>query len=125
MPRNLMDATVIAFDTSLPKFFLDIRAFCKGHSALAFGDIIGSAFLNITLILGITLLVPALIGSSLTMNMQVFQDLIIFSLIANLFLWYFLSMGRLGWKEGAILVFIYVLFLATSVGAIHLRVQPS
>jgi len=57
------------------------------------------------------------------MNMLVFLDVVVFSLIANLFLWYFLSMGRLGWREGAILLFIYVLFLATSLGAIQLRVQ--
>jgi len=125
LPRNLVGATVTAFGTSLPKLFIDIRAFLKGHSALAFGDIIGSAFLNITLILGITLIIPALLGSTLTMSMQVFQDLVIFSLIANLFLWYFLSIGRLSWKEGAILLFLYLLFLATSLGAVQLHMQPT
>jgi len=125
VPRTLIGATIIAFGTSLPEFSLDVKAFLKGHSALAFGDIVGSCFINITLILGITLLVPALVGSPLAMNMLVFLDLVVFSLIANLLLWYFLSMGRLGWKEGAILLFIYLLFLATSLGAIHFRVQPT
>lgn len=125
VPKTLIGATIIAFGTSLPEFSLDVRAFLKGHSALAFGDIVGSCFINITLILGISLLVPALVGSPLTMNMLVFLDVVIFSLIANLFLWYFLSVGRLGWREGAILLFIYVLFLATSLGVIQLRVQPA
>jgi len=125
VPKTLIGATIIAFGTSLPEFSLDVRAFLKGHSALAFGDIVGSCFVNITLILGITLLVPALVGSPLTMNMLVFLDLVVFSLIANLFLWYFLSMGRLGWREGTILLFIYLLFLATSLGAVQLRVQPT
>jgi len=125
VPRSLIGATIIAFGTSLPEFSLDVRSFLKGHSALALGDVVGSCFINITLILGITLFVPALIGSPLTMNMLVFLDLVVFSLIANLFLWYFLSMGRLGWREGAILLFIYMLFLATSLGAIQLRVQPA
>jgi len=125
VPRILIGATIIAFGTSLPEFTLDVRAFLKGHLALAFGDIIGSCFINITLILGITLLVPALVGQPSTMNMLVFLDLVVFSLIANLLLWYFLSMGRLGWREGAILLFIYLLFLATSLGAIQLRVQPT
>jgi hypothetical protein len=44
-------------------------------------------------------------------------------LVANLFLWYFLSMERLGWKEGVILLFIYILFLTTTIGAINLRPQ--
>jgi len=125
VPRSLIGATIIAFGTSLPEFTLDLRAFLKGHPSLAFGDIVGSSFVNITLILGITLFVPMLLGSPLTMNMLVFQNLVIFSLITNLFFWYFLSMGRLGWKEGAILLFIYVLFLAISLGAIQLRVQTT
>jgi len=125
IPRTLIGATIIAFGTSLPELTLDLKAFLKGHSSLAFGDIIGSSFVNITLILGITLFVPMLFGSPLTMNMLVFQDLVIFSLITNLFFWYFLSMGRLSWKEGAIFLFIYLLFLASTLGAIQLRPQTT
>jgi len=121
IPRALVGATVIAFGTSLPELTLDLRAFLKGHSALAFGDIVGSSFINITLILGITLFVPALFGSPIAMNMRVFQNLVIFSLITNLFFWYFLSLGRLSWKEGAIFLFIYFLFLASTFGATQLQ----
>ncbi len=121
LSRALMGATIIAFGTSLPELTLDLRAFLKGHPSLAFGDIIGSSFVNITLILGITLFVPALLGSPLTIDMRVFQNLVIFSLITNLFFWYFLSMGRLSWKEGAIFLFIYLLFLASTFGAIQLQ----
>jgi len=121
VPRTLIGATIIAFGTSLPELTLDLRSFLKGQPSLALGDIIGSSFVNITLILGITLFVPVLFGTPLTMNMLVFQNLVIFSLITNLFFWYFLSMGRLSWKEGAIFLFIYLLFLASTLGAI----QPS
>ncbi len=119
IPRTLIGATIIALGTSLPELTLDLKAFLKGYQALAFGDIIGSSFVNITLILGITLFVPVLLGSPLTMNMLVFRDLVIFSLITNLFFWYFLSMGRLSWKEGAIFLFIYFLFLASTLGVIQ------
>ncbi len=78
LSRTLIGATVIAIGTSLPKFFIDIKAFRRGHSALAFGDIIGSSFLNMTLILGITLLLSTIIGSSFAMNLAVFQNLAIF-----------------------------------------------
>jgi len=121
IPQSLIGATIIAFGTSLPELTLDLRAFLKGHSSLAFGDIVGSSFVNITLILGITLFVPALLGSPVTVDIRVFQNLVIFSLITNLFFWYFLSMGRLTWREGAIFLFIYVLFLATTLGAIQLQ----
>lgn len=116
VPGSLIGATVIAFGTSVPELTLDLRSFLKGHPSLALGDIIGSSFVNITLILGVTLFVPALLGSPLTMNMLVFQNLVIFSLITNLFFWYFLSMGRLSRKEGAMFLFIYILFLATTFG---------
>jgi len=116
VPRSLIAATIIAFGTSLPEFSLDVRAIIKGEPALAFGDIVGSNFVNITLILGVTL-----VASPLTIDMRVFLDLVIFSIISNLLLWYFLTTGRMGWREGAILLFIYALFLATTFGAIQIR----
>jgi cation:H+ antiporter len=125
VPRTLIGATIIAFGTSLPEFSTTVKAFLGGQTALAFGNIVGSCFINITLILGITLLAPALIGNALIMNMLVFLDLVIFSLIANLFFWYFLSLGRMGWKEGAILVFIYLLFLATTLSAVQIRLPST
>lgn len=116
IPQTVIGATIIAFGTSLPELTLDLKSFLRGHPGLAFGDIIGSSFVNITLILGVTLFVPALIGSPVSMNMNIFQNLIIFSIITNLFFWYFLSREKIGWKEGAVFLFIYALFLATTLG---------
>ena len=115
--QQVIGATIIAFGTSLPEITLDLKAFLRGHPGLAFGDIIGSSFINITLILGVTLFVPALVGSPVSMNMNVFQNLIIFSIITNLFFWYFLSREKISWREGAIFLFIYALFIATTIGA--------
>ncbi len=118
IPQTVIGATIVAFGTSLPELTMDLKAFVKGHPALAFGDIIGSSFVNITLILGITLFLPALVGRAVVMNMAVYQNLVIFSIITNLFFWYFLSQGKLSWKEGALFLFIYALFVVTTVGAI-------
>jgi cation:H+ antiporter len=118
--QQVIGATIIAFGTSLPELTLDLKAFLRGHPGLAFGDIIGSSFVNITLILGVTFFVPSLIGSPVRIaNMDVFQNLIIFSIITNLFFWYFLSRERIGWREGAIFLFIYILFIATTFGVIQ------
>jgi cation:H+ antiporter len=114
--QQIIGATIIAFGTSLPELTLDLKAFLRGHSGLAFGDIIGSSFINITLILGVTLFVPALVGSPVSMDMSVFQNLVIFSIITNLFFWYFLSRDKISWKEGAVFLSIYALFLATTLG---------
>lgn len=116
VPRSLIAATIIALGTSLPEFSLNVRAIIKGEPALAFGNIVGSNFVNITLILGVTL-----VASPLTIDMRVFSDLVMFSIISNLLLWYFLNTGRMGRREGTILLFVYFLFLATTFGAIQIR----
>jgi Ca2+/Na+ antiporter len=41
-----------------------------------------------------------------------------FSVIANMFLWYFLSSERISWREGVVLLFMYFLFLVISFGGI-------
>jgi cation:H+ antiporter len=116
LSQQVIGATIIAIGTSLPELTLDLKAFLKGHPGLAFGDIIGSSFVNITLILGITLFVPALLGSPVVMQMEVFQSLVIFSIVTNMLFWYFLSNGKIGWREGVIFLFVYALFLAATLG---------
>jgi cation:H+ antiporter len=118
LSQQVIGATIIALGTSLPELTLDLKAFLGGHPGLAFGDIIGSSFVNITLILGISLFVPALIGSPIVLRMAVFQSLVIFSIITNLFLWYFLSREKIGWLEGLVFLFIYALFIATTLGEV-------
>jgi cation:H+ antiporter len=115
--QTVIGATIIAFGTSLPEMTIGLKSILRGHSGLAFGNLIGASFFNITLILGITFFVPTLIGTSITLNMDVFQNLVIFSILTNLFFWYFLSRETISWKEGAIFLFIYILFIVTTIGA--------
>ncbi|MEM2961297.1 MAG: hypothetical protein QXU67_06795 [Candidatus Bathyarchaeia archaeon] len=106
-----MGATIVAFGTSLPELVTSIDATRKGRIELALGNITGSGFINITLILGV-----ALLGGQFRVVMSSFSNLVSFSIMANLILWYFLSSQRRGWKEGTILLFTYILFIATSFG---------
>jgi cation:H+ antiporter len=115
IPPVVIGATVVAFGTSVPELSTSVGAVKKGHLELALGNIIGSCFMNITLILGITL-----IASPLTINMSAFSNVAIFSLITNLLLWYFLSNERIGRREGTVLLFLYALFLAISLGWIQI-----
>jgi cation:H+ antiporter len=109
IPPVIIGATIIAFGTSVPELATSITATRKGHLDLALGNIVGSCFINVTCILGVTL-----ISSPLNVNMTAFSKLAMFSLITNLFLWYFLSNEKLTWREGAVLLFIYALFLTIS-----------
>ena len=111
VPPVVIGATIIAFGTSLPELATSVDATQKGHMDLALGNIVGSCFINITCILGV-----ALIGSPLAVNMAAFSHLVMFSLITNLLLWYFLSSERISWREGTILLVMYGIFLATSFG---------
>ena len=114
--QQVIGATIIAAGTSLPELTIGIKSILKGHAAIAFGNIIGASFFNMTLILGITFFVPWLFGSPISMNLGVFQNLVIFSILTNLFFWYFLSRERIGWREGIIFLFLYCLFLITTIG---------
>ncbi|MEM3459185.1 MAG: sodium:calcium antiporter [Candidatus Bathyarchaeia archaeon] len=111
VPRVVIGATVVAFGTSIPELATSIDATRKGHLDMALGNIVGSCFINITCILGVTLA-----ASAFTVNMTAFSNLVMFSLITNLFLWYFLSSEKVSWREGAVLLFIYSIFLATTLG---------
>jgi cation:H+ antiporter len=116
LSQQVIGATIIAIGTSLPELTLDIKAILRGHAGLAFGDIIGSCFVNITLILGIGLFVPSVLGTPVELTISVFQNLILFSIVTNLLFWYFLSRGQIGHKEGIIFLFIYALFVITTIG---------
>jgi cation:H+ antiporter len=109
VPAVVIGSTIVAFGTSIPELATSITSVRKRHLNLAFGNIVGSCFINITCILGVTL-----VASPLTVNITAFSRLAIFSLIANLFLWYFLSLERLTWREGAMFLVIYAVFIATS-----------
>ncbi len=109
VPPIIVGATVIAFGTGVPELATSIESIRKGFMDLAIGNIIGSCFINITLILGLTLLL-----APFNVNISAFSDLIIFSLITNIVLMYILQNTKVSKREGAILLAIYVVFLVIS-----------
>ncbi len=106
--QTFIGATVVALGTSLPELALSIRAINEKRLGLAFGNAVGSNFANITLVLGSVIsIVPFQI------NTNIFLDMIIFSLLANIMLWYFLSIKWVDWKTGLIFLSIYLMFMAS------------
>jgi cation:H+ antiporter len=115
--QQVIGATIVALGTSIPELTIGVKAILRGHPNLALGNIIGAAFFNTTLILGVTLFVPFLLGSTVLINMAIYLNLIIFSIIINTFFWYFLSRKKITWKEGIVFLTIYALFIITTLTA--------
>jgi cation:H+ antiporter len=114
--QEVIGATIVALGTSIPELTIGVKSILRGHCNLALGNIIGAAFFNTTLILGITMFLPALVGHPILLNMSVFGNLIIFSIITNTFFSFFLSRKRITWKEGLVFLLVYAFFLSTTLG---------
>jgi cation:H+ antiporter len=112
---TLVGATVVAVGTSLPELAISFKSVQKGRFDFALSNAIGSCFANLTVILGLVF-----VFSAVAVRVDAYFDLVFFSLLSNLFLWYFISRGSLGLKEGAVLILIYVVFLAEFVAGFGL-----
>ena len=111
IPPIIVGATVVAFGTSFPEIVTSVDSVRKGFIDLALGNVIGSCFVNITLILGLTFLL-----APLNVDVSAFSDLILFSLISNIVFGYIIQNSSNGKREGIILLVIYAVFIVTSFG---------
>jgi cation:H+ antiporter len=111
VPPIVVGATLVAFGTSFPELVTSVDSVRKGFMDLALGNVIGSCFINITLILGFSFLL-----APLNVNVSAFSDLILFSLIANIVFGYVIQNSNVGKREAIVLLIIYALFLITSFG---------
>jgi len=109
--RVIIGGTIVAFGTSVSVLLASVRAILRGHPDVSLGNIVGTLFMNTALILGVSFAVW-----ESNADMTAYSNLFIFSVIANLFVWFFLSREKLGWKEGVVLVLMYAVFLVMSFG---------
>jgi len=106
--QSVIGATLIALGTSLPELTVGIVAIRRKHFELALGDIIGSCLVNITLVLGIVLVL-----SELAINFQILSTLIFFAIISPIILFGMIRKGNLFRWYGLVLFAIYGIFLIT------------
>ncbi|MFH0961106.1 MAG: hypothetical protein V1820_00290 [archaeon] len=109
--KSVVGAVVIAFGTSVPELAVELTALSKGRIGIALGDAIGSTVANLTLVLGVSLLL-----SPTKINVHFFSTLVLFSLLTNIVFWYFLSEGTFGKRQGMILMGIYAVFIVVLFG---------
>jgi len=109
VPPVIVGATVVAFGTSFPELVTSVDSIRKGFIDLALGNVIGSCFINITLILGLTFMF-----APIEVNISAFSDLILFSLISNIVFGYIMQNSKIRIQEGITLIAIYSIFLVIS-----------
>jgi len=111
MSERFISVTLVAFGTSVPELAASMMAVRKGESDIAIGNIIGSNIFNILSVLGFTALIqpinsydPVLFTSDFWVSVGL--SLLIIPLMG----WF--SKDRLDRLEGALLLGIYLIFIA-------------
>lgn len=107
LPAIFVGLFFLAIGTSLPELVFQSRAVLKGSKEMAMGDLIGSVIANSTLVLGVTAIIMPI-----TANIFLFMTSSFFMILLCFMFAVFLERGDgLSWKEGLILLFMYILFL--------------
>ncbi|MFH2105980.1 MAG: sodium:calcium antiporter [Candidatus Micrarchaeota archaeon] len=109
LAKSFIGATIIAIGTSLPELSVDLQAVRKGHYGLAIGDAIGSNMMNLTLVLGV-----AVIINPVSVVLHVLIIALLFAIVANIFLFYFASTtSALSKNTGALFLVVYLIYIVT------------
>jgi cation:H+ antiporter len=106
--QSVIGATIIALGTSLPELTVDIVAVRKRLLDLAMGDIIGSCVTNITLVLGLVLVL-----SPVGIDFGILSTLISFAIGLPVVLFILLRNGHIHKWQSMVLFAIYLIFLIT------------
>ncbi len=108
LPLVLIGLILVAIGTSLPELVFGIKAVITKHEGMNLGNLIGSTVINSTLILGITALIYPIEIENFNMILTGGIFMVFVILIANFFI---ATKEEISWKEGVILIALYVIFL--------------
>ena len=103
-PPILLGAKIVAIGTSLPEFTTALAAVRRHRVHLAIGGIIGSNLTNLTLVLGVVLIV------STSVEITLLPQILPFLLITTVIFWRFLTRGEISKFGGVLLLATYLLF---------------
>ena len=108
--ERIIAVTVVSVGTSIPELAASIIAVIKKEKAISLGNLIGSNIFNLLAVLGITAIItPVKAMDEGLLSNDIFWMLGISFLILPLV---FVPKGlRLGWRDGIILVGVYVTFV--------------
>lgn len=111
--ERIIGLTIVAVGTSFPELFASVIAARKGQQDMAIGNIVGSVTFNVLFAIGL----PAIICPIHNSDQGFFLDYLLMGGLAIL-LWFFMFTRRtLERWEGAILLFLYIAYIAYTVVA--------
>ncbi|PKA97155.1 cation:H+ antiporter [Flavobacteriaceae bacterium MAR_2009_75] len=113
--ERVIGVTVVSVGTSVPELAASIIAVIKKEKAISLGNLVGSNVFNILAVLGITsIITPITVVDQGLIENDIFWMLGISFLILPLV--FFPKGLRLGWRDGIILVAIYLAFVYLTIG---------
>jgi cation:H+ antiporter len=101
---GLIGLTIVAFGTSAPELLVSVTAALKGASDIAIGNVVGSNISNITLVLGISVLIFPMYIEKSTLRLDY-----PFTVISSLLFFVFAFNGLVSLPEG---IFFLICFVA-------------
>ena len=108
--ERIIGITVVSIGTSVPELATSIIAVIKKEKAISLGNLIGSNMFNILAVLGITSIIqPIHVMDNGLLNSDIFWMLAVSFLIFPLV--FAPTKMKLAWKEGCLLISIYICFL--------------
>ncbi len=112
--ERIIGITVVSVGTSIPELAASIIAILKKEKAISVGNLIGSNIFNLLAVLGITSIITPIrvIDQGLVTN-DIFWMLGISFLILPLV--FFPKGLRLGWRDGLVLISLYLVFIYVTV----------
>ncbi|WP_419214118.1 calcium/sodium antiporter [Maribacter sp. X9] len=112
--ERIIAITIVSVGTSIPELAASVIAIIKKEKAISLGNLIGSNIFNILAVIGITsIITPINVVDQGLLSNDIFWMLGISFLILPLV---FIPKGlRLGWRDGIILVAVYLTFIFVTV----------
>ena len=108
--ERIIGITIVSIGTSIPELAASVIAILKKEKAISLGNLIGSNVFNILAVLGITsIITPVKVVDQGLLTSDIFWMLGISFLILPLV--FVPSRMKLSWKDGVILISLYILFM--------------
>lgn len=112
--ERIIAVTVVSIGTSVPELAASIIAVIKKEKAISLGNLVGSNIFNILAVLGITAMItPIEVTDSVLLTTDIYWMLGISFLLLPLV--FFPKKLLLNWKDGLVLLGLYVVFIYTTI----------